>query len=97
VALELIFQEKVTLKKRKIRRNAKKCLTKMDEDGDLENGIRVEMDYFDLIVVKGPTEEITGREAESALKKGRKHHNFIGIGCGKVFTSDRAPLQHGTI
>jgi hypothetical protein len=50
-----------------------------------------------LIVVKGPTEEITGREAESALKKGRKHHNFIGIGCGKVFTSDRAPLQHGTI
>jgi hypothetical protein len=44
VALELIFQEKVTLKKRKIRRNAKKCLAKMDEDGDLENGIRVEMD-----------------------------------------------------
>jgi hypothetical protein len=50
-----------------------------------------------LIVVKGPTEEITGREAESALEKGRKHHNFIGVGCGKVFTSDRAPLQHGTI
>jgi hypothetical protein len=40
----LIFQEEVTLKKRKIMRNAKKCLTKMDEDGDLENGIRVEMD-----------------------------------------------------
>jgi hypothetical protein len=40
----LIFQEEVTLEKRKIRRSAKKCLTKMDEDDDLENGIRVEMD-----------------------------------------------------
>jgi hypothetical protein len=39
----LIFQE-VTLEKRKIRRSAKKCLTKMDGDGNLENGIRVEMD-----------------------------------------------------
>jgi hypothetical protein len=40
----LIFQEKVTLKKRNIRRNSKKCLIEMDEDGDLENGIRVKMD-----------------------------------------------------
>jgi hypothetical protein len=40
----LIFQEKVTLKKRKIRRNAKKCLKEMDKDNDLENGIRVKMD-----------------------------------------------------
>jgi hypothetical protein len=39
----LIFQE-VALEKRKIKRNAKKCLTKMDEDGKLENGIRVEID-----------------------------------------------------
>jgi predicted house-cleaning NTP pyrophosphatase (Maf/HAM1 superfamily) len=41
---QLIFQEEVTLEKRKIKRNAKKCLAKMDEDDDLENGIRVEMD-----------------------------------------------------
>jgi hypothetical protein len=40
----LIFQEEVALEKRKIKRNAKKCLAKMDEDGKLENGIRVEMD-----------------------------------------------------
>jgi hypothetical protein len=40
----LIFQEKVILEQRKIRRNTKKCLTKMDTDCDLENGIRVEMD-----------------------------------------------------
>jgi hypothetical protein len=40
----LIFQEKVTLEKRKIRRNAKKCLTEMDKDHNLENEIRVKMD-----------------------------------------------------
>jgi hypothetical protein len=42
--VRLIFQEEVTLEKRKIRRDAKKCFTKMDENGDLENRIRVEMD-----------------------------------------------------
>jgi hypothetical protein len=41
---QLVFQEKVILEQRKIRRNTKKCLTKMDEDGNLENGIRVEAD-----------------------------------------------------
>jgi hypothetical protein len=40
----LVFQEKVVLKQGKIRWNAKKCFTEMDEDGDLKNGIRVEMD-----------------------------------------------------
>jgi hypothetical protein len=42
-------------------------------------------------------EEITGQEVESVLKEGGKHHNFISIGCGKVFTNDRMPLQHGVV
>jgi hypothetical protein len=50
-----------------------------------------------LIVVKESAEEIAGWEAESALKKGRKHHNFIGIGCRKILTGGSAPLQHGAI
>jgi hypothetical protein len=40
----LVFHEKVILEQREIRRNAKKCFTKMDEDGDLKNRIRVEME-----------------------------------------------------
>jgi hypothetical protein len=32
-------------------------------------GIRIEMDYFNFVVVKESAEEIAGREAESALKK----------------------------
>jgi hypothetical protein len=38
----------------------------------------------------------TGREAKSTLKEGGKHHNIIRIGW-KVFTSGRAPLQHGVV
>jgi hypothetical protein len=41
--VRLVFKEKVILEQRKIRRNAKKCITKMDEDSNLENGIRIEM------------------------------------------------------
>jgi hypothetical protein len=40
----LVFQEKVILEQRKIQRNAKKCFIEMDEDGDLKNGIGIEMD-----------------------------------------------------
>jgi hypothetical protein len=48
-------------------------------------------------VLEESTVEITGRVAESALKKERKHHNFIGIGCEKIFTGGGMPLQHGAI
>jgi hypothetical protein len=48
-------------------------------------------------VIKESAEEITCREAESALKEGGKHHNFISIGCRKIFTGDRAPLQRDAI
>jgi hypothetical protein len=41
---QLVFQEKVFLEQRKVRRNAKKCFAEMDKDDDLENGIRVEME-----------------------------------------------------
>jgi hypothetical protein len=42
--VRLVFKEKVILEQRKIRRNAKICITKMDKDSNLENGIRIEMD-----------------------------------------------------
>jgi hypothetical protein len=50
-----------------------------------------------LIVIKESAEEIVGRETESALKKGGKHHNFISIGCRNIFTNGGAPLQHSVI
>jgi hypothetical protein len=50
-----------------------------------------------VVVIKESTEEVAGREAESALKEGGKYHIFIRIGCRKIFTSSRAPLQHGAV
>jgi hypothetical protein len=48
-------------------------------------------------VIKEPAEEITGCDAESALKEGGKHYNFICIGCRKIFACCRKPLQHGAV
>jgi hypothetical protein len=72
-------------------------LTEMDKDGDLKNRDRVQMDKLDLIVVKKSTEEIASRESKPALEERGKHHNFIHIGCGNVFSSSGPPLQHDTI
>jgi hypothetical protein len=69
----------------------------MNKNGDLKNGLRVEMDQFDLVVVKKATEEITYWESKSALEEGGEHHDFIGVGCWNVLTGGRAPLQHVTV
>jgi hypothetical protein len=63
----------------------------------MKNGVRVEMDQFDLVVDKKVAEEITGWESKSALEEGGEHHDFIGVGCWNVLTSGRAPLQHLTV
>jgi hypothetical protein len=55
------------------------------------------MNEFNLVVIKQSTEEVTGREAKSALEEGREHHNLSCIRCRNVFPSDRTPLQDGTV
>jgi hypothetical protein len=55
----------------------------------MENGVRVQMDEFNLVVIKESTEDIIGREAKSALEEGREHHNLSRIGCRNVFRGGR--------
>jgi hypothetical protein len=57
----------------------------VDKNGNLENGIRIEMDNFDSVVIKESAEEVTGREAKSMLEEGREHHNDSCIGCRNIF------------
>jgi hypothetical protein len=64
----------------------------MDRNNNLKNGIRIEVDQFDLVVIKESTEEVTGREAKSALEEVRKHNNLGRIGCRNVFPGGRMPL-----
>jgi Fe2+ or Zn2+ uptake regulation protein len=73
-------------------RNPKISLTEMDKNDDLKNRVRVQMDQLNLIVVKKSSKEITSRESKPALEERRKHHNFVCIGCGNVFSSSVPPL-----
>jgi hypothetical protein len=69
----------------------------VDNISNLENGVRVQMDEFNLVVIKESAEEIVGREAKSLLEERREHHNLNRIGCRNVFPDDRTPLLDGTI
>jgi hypothetical protein len=69
----------------------------MDEDDYLGDGIRVQMDEFDFVVIKESTHEIVHREPKSTLVEGREHHNVISVGCGDIFPSGGVPLQHDAI
>jgi hypothetical protein len=66
----------------------------MDKSSNLKNGIIIEVDQFDLVVIKESAEEVLGREDESTLEEGRKHHNLNCIGCRNVFPGGRTPLQN---
>jgi hypothetical protein len=69
----------------------------MDKNGNLKNGNRIEMDQFDLVMMKESAEEVASRETKSALEEGRKHHNLGHIGCRNVLPSGRTPLQNCVI
>jgi hypothetical protein len=73
-------------------RNPKISLIEMDKNDDLKNRVRVQMDQLNLIVVKKSSKEITSRESKPALEERRKHHNFVCIGCGNVFSNSGPPL-----
>jgi hypothetical protein len=68
--------------------------TEMDKDGDMKNGVRVQMDKLYLIVIEKSMKEIASRESIPALKESGKYHNFIHPMHGNVFSGSRPPLQH---
>jgi hypothetical protein len=69
----------------------------VDKNSNLENGVRVQMEEFNLLVIKESIEEVTGREARSTLEKGREHHSLDRTGCGNIFPTSRMPLQDYTV
>jgi hypothetical protein len=77
------------------RENPEIDFAKMEEDGDLEDGIRVKMDELDFEVIKQATEEIVARNSKSPLEEGFWHHNFSGVGSRNIFTFGHLPLEHG--
>jgi hypothetical protein len=69
----------------------------VDKNSNLENGVRVQMDEFNLVVIKESVEELVGREAKFVLEEGREHHNLSRIGCRNIFPGGRTPLQDDAV
>jgi hypothetical protein len=93
----LVLQEDVVFEKRKVRMNPEENLTKMDENGDMKNRVRIKMNKLNLVVVQESAEEIVDREAEPTLKEAGEHHNFICVGCRDVLAGSRVPLLHRVV
>jgi hypothetical protein len=53
----------------------------VNENGDLENGIRVQMGQVDMIEIKEATEKRRDGKAEAAEKKRSVNYRLVGILC----------------
>lgn len=58
------------------RRNAEKSFTQMDKNGNMSNGVWIEMIQGYRAVVKKTSEEVRRGETKSALEKERKNNNL---------------------
>jgi hypothetical protein len=45
------------------------------KNSNLENGVTVQMNEFNLVVIKESAQKVVGREAKSVLEEGREHRN----------------------
>ena len=64
-----------------MRQHAKKSFAKVNENRDLENGIRVQMSQVDVIKIKEATEKRRDGKAEAAEKKRSVNYRLVGILC----------------
>jgi hypothetical protein len=53
-----------------VRKDYKVSLTEMHENSDLKNGIKIQMDEFDLEMMEEAAKEVAAREPESPQKEG---------------------------
>jgi hypothetical protein len=73
--------------------NSEKCFTKVDENGDVTDGIRVEVMELKPVVVKKAAEERTSGEGQSPFGKMEECDDFVDILHGERFTERGAPVN----
>jgi hypothetical protein len=73
--------------------NSKESFTKMDEDGNVVNGIWVEVMELKLVEIKKASEERARGEGQTPFGKMVKCDDFIYIFHGKRFAKRRAPVD----
>ena len=59
--------------------DSEKIFAKLDEGGDVKNGVRIEMDEFNTVISEKATEELAGWNAEPAVEKGLEDYNLFGV------------------
>jgi hypothetical protein len=62
-----------------MRQHAKISFAKVNENRDLEDGIRVQVSQVDVIKIKDATEKRRYGKAEAAKKEGSVNHRLVGI------------------
>jgi hypothetical protein len=73
--------------------NSKESFVKMDEDGNVANGIRVEMMELMPVEIKKASEERARGEGQTPFGKMVKCDDFVYIFHGKRFTKRGAPVD----
>ena len=64
-----------------MRQHAEISFAKVNENGDLENGIRIQMSQVDVIKIKEAAEKRRDGKAEAAEKKRSIDYRLVGILC----------------
>jgi hypothetical protein len=52
----------------------------MYKNDDLEDGVRVQVNKFDFVVMEKTKEDVASREPKSLQEKAFRYHHFFGIG-----------------
>jgi hypothetical protein len=63
----------------KVWQDAEKSLTQMNKDGDLQNGIRVQMGQIQVVEIKETAEKGGNRKSKTAEKKRNIHNRLVGV------------------
>ena len=66
-------------------------LAKMDEGGDMKNGVWIQMNELYLVEMQKTPEESTGGNEKTMVEEGLKNHDLTGIRGGEGFSIGGAP------
>jgi hypothetical protein len=73
--------------------DSEKGFTEMDENGDMVDGIWVEVMELKPVIIKQATKEGTSGEGQSPFSKMEKCDDFVNIFHGERFTVRGAPVD----
>jgi hypothetical protein len=77
--------------------DSEKCFAEVDENGNMANGIRVEVMELKPVIIKKATKEGTSGEGQSLFGKMEEYDDFVNILHGERFTVKGAPVDKALV